>query len=75
MSRHVKELKEQKEAVYGCDDYGYFYLIFDDKNGIPEDDFLIEKQDNVSKDDFVKFLKEIKADPKHISLAKKEKHF
>ena len=46
MSRHVKELKEQKEAVYGCDDYGYFYLVFDDKNGIPEEDFLIEKQDN-----------------------------
>lgn len=75
MSRYVKELKEQKEAVYGCDDYGYFYLLFDDKNGIPEDDFLIEREDGVSPKDFVSFLKGIKADPKHISLAKKERLF
>ena len=75
MSRHVKELKEQKEAVYGCDDYGYFYLVFDDKNGIPEEDFLIEQQGSVPKGEFVKFLKQIDADPKHISLAKKEKPF
>jgi len=75
MSRHTKQLEESKEAVYGCDDYGYFYLLFDDKKGIPEDEFLIERSDGVPKSDFVEFLNRIKADPKHISLAKRNKHF
>ena len=75
MSRYVKELKEQKEAVYGCDDYGYFYLLFDDKEGIPEDDFLIDRKDDVPTNEFIEFLNKIGADPKHISLVKKEKPF
>jgi hypothetical protein len=75
MSRHTKQLEESKEAVYGCDDYGYFYLLFDDKNGIPEEDFLIDRRDGVPTNEFIDFLKEIEADPKHISLAKKEKYF
>jgi len=75
MSRYVKELKEAKEAVYGCDDYGYFYLMFDDKNGIPEDDFLIDRKDDVPTNEFIEFLYKIEADPKHISLVKREKYF
>lgn len=75
MSRYVKELKESKEVVYGCDDYGYFYLLFDDEKGVPEDDFLIEKEDSVPSNEFVDFLKKIEANPEHILSAKQNKYF
>jgi len=75
MSRYVKVLKENKELVYGCDDYGYFYLVFDDKNGIPEDDFLIKREDGVHPEKFVHVLEVAEANPEHISSAKQHKLF
>jgi hypothetical protein len=75
MSRYTITLKEEKELVYGCDDYGYFYLVFDDKNGIPEDDFLIKREDRVHPEKFVHVLEGAEADPKHISSVKQHKLF
>jgi hypothetical protein len=75
MSRYVKVLKEKKELVYGCDDYGYFYLLFDDENGIPEDDFLIKREDRVHPEKFAHVLEVAEVDPKHISLVKQHQLF
>ena len=75
MSRYVKDLGNQKEAIYGCDDYGYFYLLFDDYNGIPEEDYLILKEGNVETEKFLEFLLNIKANPTHIKHVKQNKLF
>lgn len=56
MSRHVLNPTEHKEVIYGSDDFGYYYLIFDDNKGIPEDEFLIDKDERVEPEKFISIL-------------------
>jgi hypothetical protein len=65
MSRYKHNVNEHREIIYGCDDFGYYYLIFDDKKGIPEDEFLIEKEENVDPDKFYNILIQNKIDPEN----------
>jgi hypothetical protein len=56
MSRYKHNINDHKEIIYGSDDFGYYYLIFDDKDGIPEEEFLISKDERVEPEIFKNVL-------------------